>query len=119
VEVNVQDWIELNATLNDIECRMAVAGPDQLMFERDVVIKKLLVFYHLFNARSDRIDEILSEEPEYATFLKYIEEAENKNAVGQEDSHDGHSAGSTESVEVLPWYGAQSPIARWGSEGKG
>ena len=119
MEINVEDWIGLNVALNDIEERMAVEGPDKWMLERDVVLKKLLVFYHLFHARSDRLEEILLEEPEYASFLKYIEEAENKNALGQEGTQDGHRAGSDESGRVLSWYGSQSPVARWRSEGRG
>ena len=123
MEINLQDWVALNMELGQIETSITelVAremDTDLALQGRDIIIKKLLVFLHLFGARSDRLEEILEEEPEYMEFLKYIEEAENKNAVEAKSPQGRDHRTPDGGDRVRSWYGKASPIGQLRVEGK-
>jgi len=123
MEINLQDWLDLNMELSQIEMTIMdlVAherDTDLAVQSRDVILKKLLVFLHLFGARSDRLEEILEEEPEYIEFLKYIEEAENKDAVDESSPQRREHRAPDDRDGVRSWYGSASPIGRLRAEGE-
>lgn len=112
MEINLNDWIDLCAELIGVENRIA-AGEIALLETRDIVIKKLIVFFVLFNAVSNRLSEILDEEPEYATFVEYVEEARAKNDLGHTSPQGVESGKDADARDGVPsWYSAKSPISK-------
>jgi len=119
MEINLEDWVELNMELSTIETAIdSLDAGDQsvdLAFQaRDIVIKKLLVFLHLFEARSDRLEEIMAEEPEYQEFLKYVEEASEKDDIRSQGSQERGPDSPDGGDGVRSWYGEASPISHLG-----
>lgn len=112
MEINLSDWIDLCAELIGVENRIA-AGEIALLDTRDIVIKKLIVFFVLFNAISNRLSEILDEEPEYATFVEYVEEARAKNDLGQTGPQGVEPGKNANARDGVPsWYSTKSPVGK-------
>ena len=119
MEINLEDWVELNMELGTIETEidgLDVNDPsvDLALQARDIIVKKLLVFFHLFDARSDRLEEILVEEPEYQEFLKYVEEASEKDDIRSQGPQERGSDSTDGGDGVRSWYGKASPISHLG-----
>ena len=113
-EISMQDWVEAIqdiATLEKALRETSNAQKQQILLQaRKVAVERALAMRFLTGATTDRLEQILEQEPWATSFYEYLSE-ETDDALGQTDTRrEKHGRASPETGELSSWYSGASPF---------